>query len=89
MIELEIHLEFLKDKKAHKALKMINESNGLDPEMVPVKFPVYKELISALSEAKEIIGNLPLCHPDFPVDPQETQAGRWLSRYFPDTRKEG
>lgn len=40
------------------------------------------ELIQALSEAKEIMEDL-LC-----ALPEGTEPEKWLSRYFPDTRKE-
>jgi hypothetical protein len=53
---------------------------AISPDSLSFSYEEFQELIQALEEAKEIIKS------DMP---ESAQYQRWLSRYFPDTRKEG
>lgn len=76
----------------------IVSSNDKETKVGEIDVRVYKELIQALEEAKALIKNEVICqsHGDkleltsFEIDLINDKSFRsWLSRYFPDTRKEG
>lgn len=73
MIDLKLHLEFLNDKKAQRLIADI----GGDPQLVPLKIDVYREVIHALEEAKKLIND---------IDANNTikmdDYGKWTQKYF-------